>query len=237
MYFSLITPYPGRELAAAHARLNGPYAEHQWLWRFFPAAAGSARDFLFHRRDLDGVPRFYVVSARPPQPDDPAWQVRTQAYAPRLAAGTRLGFDLRANPVVTRGADGKHSRHDVVMDAKKRLLAERGLSRWNDWPLDHVGAEGQPDPRPPLYALVQTHCSVWLQTRAEAGGFAVDPASLVVDAYRQQDGKCGQVRFSTVDFRGELTVTDPERFAATLRTGVGPAKAFGCGLLLVRPLA
>lgn len=237
MYFSLITPHPGRELAAAHARLDGPYTEHQWLWRFFPAAAGSTRDFLFHRRDVDGVPRFYVVSSRAPQPADPAWHVRSQSYAPRLTMGSRLGFELRANPVVTRSADGKHNRHDVVMDAKKRLLAERGLSCWNDWPASLTTTQGQPDPRPPLYALVHTHCGAWLQARAESSGFQIDPDSLVVEAYRQQGGKRGQLCFSTVDFRGQLTVTDPERFTAALHGGIGPAKAFGCGLLLVRPLA
>lgn len=44
-------------------------------------------------------------------------------------------------------------------------------------------------------------------------------------------------RFSTVDFSGERTVTDPGLFGTALPTGIGHAKAFGCGLLLVRPLA
>ena len=236
MYFSLIMPHPDRELAAAHARLSGPYAEHQWLWRFFPAEAGSPRDFLFHRREVAGRPRYYGVSVRAPHSDDPSWLVQTQSYAPRVAAGMRLGFELRANPVVSRRVDGKHGRHDVVMDAKRRMLAERGLSRWVEWKPDRIAADGQPDPRPQLYELVQINCSAWLEARAEAGGFAIDPACLVADAYQQQAGKQGQLHFSTVDFRGELTVIDPDRFSATLRQGIGPAKAFGCGLLLVRPL-
>lgn len=238
MYFSLITPRPGQELAAAHVQLQGqgPYREHQWLWRFFPAAAGSPRDFLFRRRDIDGLPRYYVVSAREPRPADPAWQVRTQSYAPRLAAGDRLGFELRANPVVTRHVGGKHGRHDVVMDAKKRLLAERGLSTWEDWQGDRRHANGEPDPRPALYELVQSSCTDWLQARAEAGGFATDAGELCVEAYQQHGGKKGQLHFSSVDFRGALTVIDPVRFAAALHQGIGPAKAFGCGLLLVRPL-
>lgn len=39
--------------------------------------------------------------------------------------------------------------------------------------------------------------------------------------------------FSSVDFDGELTVTDPELFQAMLFNGVGPSKAFGCGLMMV----
>lgn len=35
---------------------------------------------------------------------------------------------------------------------------------------------------------------------------------------------------------GGVFVIDAERFATTLASGIGRAKAFGCGLLLVRPL-
>ena len=38
----------------------------------------------------------------------------------------------------------------------------------------------------------------------------------------------------TLDFGGILTVVDPERFIEALYQGVGSAKAFGCGLMLVR---
>ena len=42
------------------------------------------------------------------------------------------------------------------------------------------------------------------------------------------------IEYSTLDFAGILEVTDPERFQNTLFNGIGPAKGFGCGLLLVR---
>lgn len=38
----------------------------------------------------------------------------------------------------------------------------------------------------------------------------------------------------TVTFEGVLRVSDPERLTALLENGIGPAKAFGCGLMLVR---
>ena len=40
--------------------------------------------------------------------------------------------------------------------------------------------------------------------------------------------------FSSVDFEGELEVTDAPKLVEVLFTGIGPAKAFGCGLMLVR---
>jgi CRISPR system Cascade subunit CasE len=50
--------------------------------------------------------------------------------------------------------------------------------------------------------------------------------------WRQRGGK--GIALSTLDFEGGLAVTDPERLRVVLLAGIGPAKAFGCGLLLVR---
>jgi CRISPR system Cascade subunit CasE len=45
-----------------------------------------------------------------------------------------------------------------------------------------------------------------------------------------------EIQFSRVDFAGEPPVAEPGAFCAALAQGVGHAKAFGCGLLLVRPI-
>lgn len=232
MYFSLISPAPGRERDAAHARALGPYEEHQWLWRFFPDQPDANRDFLFCRREIEGASRFYLVSGRPPTSPDAAWSVQTRGYAPELGLGARLRFELRANPVVTSQRNGKARRDDVVMAEKKRLLQERELKSWSDW---------QDADKPQLYDLVDRTCRRWLIRRAETHGFLVDEDALRVDGYlthveRRYLPKKQQLRFSTVDFSGVLTVTDPDRFHTALTTGIGPAKAFGCGLLLVRRL-
>jgi CRISPR system Cascade subunit CasE len=225
MYFTVITPSPGRAREAAQQRATGPYSEHQWLWSFFPAEEGSPRDFLFRRMDIDGMPRFYLVSKRLPQTLHGAWRVQSREYAPRLAAGTLLRFDLRANPVVTIGTDGKSTRHDVVMHEKKRLLAERGLARWQEW----KGHE-----KPELYELVNDACGRWLVSRSPRLGFEIVRGSLLVAGYAQHIVKKGSLRFSTVDFSGVLRVTETTAFSDSLVGGVGHAKAFGCGLLLVR---
>jgi CRISPR system Cascade subunit CasE len=47
-------------------------------------------------------------------------------------------------------------------------------------------------------------------------------------------GKGDKAGFSSVDFAGELQITDMEKFKETLFAGIGRSKAFGCGLLLVR---
>lgn len=229
MYFSLITPAEGRVHEALQQRVDGPYADHQWLWRWFPAPAGSARDFIF-RRHADGeLLRYYAVSKRSPAELEGAWRVQVREYAPVIKTGERFSFELRANPTVRHGRDGKSKRHDVVMEAKKKLLAERGLSRWADW-LDD-GA------KPELAALVQQSCGDWLARRGESLGFEPVPESLIVEAHEQHRERADQsMQFTTVDFSGELRVTDAQAFRLALLSGVGSAKGMGCGLLMVRRL-
>ena len=232
MYFSLITPAQGRLRDAANQRSRGPYEEHRWLWRFFPGEPDAKRDFLFRRREVAGTARYYLVSARQPHEQDDAWSVQTRKYAPELDAGTRLRFDLRVNPVVAVKRDGKSRRDDVVMAEKKRLLQERGLTHWQQW---------SGDDKPALYDVVDRTCAAWLQARAERLGFSVDREYLTVDAYQTHVEKRElpdkqRLRFSTVEFSGLLTVGDAKKFQHTLFHGIGPAKAFGCGLLLVRRL-
>ncbi|MEO8298913.1 MAG: type I-E CRISPR-associated protein Cas6/Cse3/CasE [Burkholderiales bacterium] len=226
MYFSLLTPVEGHERAAIHQRLAGPYADHQWLWRLFPAAPGTPRDFMFRRHDHDGVPRYYVVSHRAPTPIDDAWHLQCRDYAPNVEVGEQLQFELRVNPTVRHARDGKSKRHDVVIEAKKTLLRERGLQRWDDW---------QGDDKPALQELVHQACGAWLARRGEALGFELDADTVLVEAYEQhREKREGSLQFTSVDLRGRLTVTDPQAFNAALFNGIGHAKAFGCGLLLVR---
>lgn len=230
MYFSLINPALGHEREAAHDWMRSAYEQHQWLWRFLPAPAGTQRRFLFRRRDVDGLPRFYVVSPEEPHSPSPYWQVTSKRYAPVLKAGDVLDFELRANPVVTgRSESGKAARHDVVMQAKTRLLRERGLVRWSDW----TDAD-----RPALADLVLQSAGAWLQTRSGRLGFDLVNAdnTLRVDGYEQHRGKGGALRLSTVDFSGRLRVVNAEALRETLYSGIGHGKAFGCGLMLLRPV-
>ena len=118
-------------------------------------------------------------------------------------------------------------RYDMVMHEKKRLLVERGCVRWSQWP----GAE-----RPALTDLVRQTCLGWLLARAGRIGCTFDEPSLMAEGYTQHRGKADELRFSSVDFNGGLTVADAAAFTVALTRGVGHAKAFGYGLLLVKPL-
>ena len=51
----------------------------------------------------------------------------------------------------------------------------------------------------------------------------------------KQKDKRPPLSLYTVQFDGLLEITDAEKFAQALQTGIGPAKAFGCGLLSLAP--
>jgi CRISPR system Cascade subunit CasE len=221
MYMSRIT------LRADHGHLGrmaemvggGGYRTHQALWRLFEVAPDVQRDFLYRQEPQGGMPRFLMVSRRRPQDREGLWSVESKDYAPQLNVGQRLAFSLRVNPVVTRSDENRHQhRHDVVMDLKKRLRSEE-------------------ETRLRQAELVQQAAWEWLLPRAEKAGFSVISESFLAEEYRQHElrkNKGKPIRFSTVDCNGVLTVTDVAQMTETLFNGIGPSKAFGCGLLLVR---
>ncbi len=78
----------------------------------------------------------------------------------------------------------------------------------------------------------------WMQRKAEHNGFAVNKESLVVGAPIDEvfirDGRRG--KHVSVDFKGYLTVTNREAFRTAFERGIGSAKAFGFGLLMLQPI-
>ncbi len=225
MYFSRLTFNPlVNPQQLAQTLLQDTYREHQALWQLFDTDPDATRDFLYRQVIEQGRIKYYVLSERMPVDKSGIWLVdKPKPYDPKLVEGQRLFFNLRANPVVTVATvEGKKLRHDVVMNAKKQM-----------------GFDALPPAdRPMLQQLVQDSCMPWLQMRSELNGFSIEPNLVTVDGYQQHESFAKQqkrpVRYSTVDFQGILTVTDSDRFRSALFSGIGKAKAFGCGLLLVK---
>lgn len=53
----------------------------------------------------------------------------------------------------------------------------------------------------------------------------------------QRRGSDDKFHHTAITAAGHATITEPEAFTEALQIGVGPAKAYGCGLLLARPAA
>lgn len=225
MYFSRIMFNPlVNHQQLAQTLCQDTYREHQALWQLFDSDPDASRDFLYRQVIENGKIKYYVLSERMPIDKSGMWLIDPpKPYAPQLSEGQKLFFTLRANPIVTvTAANGKKQRHDVVMHEKKR-----------------IGFDKLPaDEKPQLQDLIQSSCMQWLRTRSEPNGFDFEMEKLTVEAYQQHESFAKQqkhpVRYSTVDYQGILTVTDPEVFRKTLFSGIGKAKAFGCGLLLVK---
>ncbi len=190
-------------------------AAHRLVWALFADGPDRQRDFLW-REEKPG--RFMALSARAPTPMPDLFDVDATPFEPALAVGDRLRFSLRANAVVARSeASGRRGkRHDVVMDALHALPeGQRAGAR-----LETVASAG---------------CA-WLHRQGAAHGFAPDNGT-AVDGYETvripRDGT-RPARFGQLDFTGLLTVTDPAAFLSALAAGFGRARAFGCGLMLIR---
>lgn len=82
----------------------------------------------------------------------------------------------------------------------------------------------------------------WLRRKGELHGFDVKRAT-VDGGQRHRDwignrasAERHRLTVYTVHFDGVLQVTDSERFNDAWRRGIGPARAFGCGLLALAPV-
>ena len=201
---------------------GGGYREHQALWKLFDGDNNARRDFLFRRDDKSREPTYFVVSQRKPNDTSGYWHIEPKPYTPQLTKGQKLAFSLRINPVITRtDTNGRGKRHDLIMDQKKRL-------GWK---------ELTPDQREPLPKLIQKAGEQWLNSHRQER-LGIETNALRADgysihySYKPKQEK--RITYSTLDLQGILTVTDNEKLKKALFEGIGPAKAFGCGLLLVR---
>ncbi len=201
----------------------GGYHVHQLVWKLFSDQPDRRRDFIYRYEPADNWPSFYTVSCREPTDETGLWDIQTKEYKPNLSMGQQLGFSLRANPVRSRhDTTGRQQRHDVVMEEKMKLhnMGNRKIN---------------------LPEIVQEQGYLWLEKRSAPQGFSISSAAIKVDGYRQHKFFKGKghspVTFSTLDFSGIVVVTDPDVFIKNaLFCGIGPAKSFGCGLMLVRRL-
>ncbi len=75
--------------------------------------------------------------------------------------------------------------------------------------------------------------AAWLACKSRRHGFRVLDFS-ISHSQRQTSRKKG-ITIYTVQYDGRLQITDAAKFREALQKGIGPAKAFGCGLLSIAP--
>lgn len=216
MYLSRLTLARSPDMAAIGALLEPGHdgrrmdAHHRLIWAAFAGDPQGRRDFLWRAMEPGS---FLVLSPRPPDRSPLFEPPQTQPFAPDLRAGDRLAFVLRANAARTvTGADGRKRHRDVVMEALHGLpRGERAEARMQ---------------------LAQPAGKAWLSAQGERAGFNLQYAEAT--AYRVLEPRHNGPRFGVLDLEGVIEVTDPAAFLPRLIQGFGRAKAFGCGLMLIR---
>jgi CRISPR system Cascade subunit CasE len=210
-------------ITRAKLRASGTRSDrnHGPVWSLFAGLAEGAgaesRDFQFREDEPD---MFVIVSKRPPEDPDRLWSLESKPYEPALAVGCRLGFSLRANPAMALPQPGEKrgKRVDAVMHAKSKL---------DD---DARNAFGKDEA-----AIVGLD---WLIKRGPGIGVEFDAGACGATGYSHvripRPKREKTIEFSEIEFSGAFTVTDPDKLRAALFNGIGKAKAYGCGLMLVR---
>ncbi len=198
--------------------VKNPYNIHRRLWSLFPgeppeprqSATEKRHGFLFRMEDYQtGRPaRFLVQSRREPASATSIYKLGCREFNPQPQPGQRLAFLLTANPTKT------------ILDTQKDAKLNKRPNR-----------KGQFKCRVPL--IQEEDQRNWLirhlAEAADIEAMAVLPHSPLYFFKNRQGGK-----LVTATFEGLLQVKSPNVLRQLLENGIGPAKAFGCGLLLVR---
>jgi CRISPR system Cascade subunit CasE len=187
-------------------------AAHNLLWSVFADGPERTRDFLWRQEDDN---HFLTLSARPPIQSDLFQPHQVKPFAPRLAAGDLLEYRLRANATRMKRAG---PRVDIVMDALHGLPREERAEKRLDLAAD-AAAE-------------------WMSRQGDRAGFRLLDATVEDYSVEALPGHRGarrhQPQFGIIEVAGRLDVTDPALFLESVGRGFGRAKAFGCGLMLIR---
>ena len=196
------------DLARRH--ISDTYAWHRVVWDCFPGRPDANRDFLLRLDWVNDCCRVYVLSMT--EPIRPSWCLPEawglKGVAPSFLQHSIYSFNLLANP----------TRMVHVFDAN-------GQRRKNGRRLALLHEDEQ---------------RRWLTAKAEQHGFRLEEnAPLGIDEigtlpFRRKQSTGTHIG---VRFRGMLRVIDRKLFTEAFHCGIGTAKAFGFGMLLLQPIS
>ena len=216
------------EIARTESMLDN-YVWHKRLWEgCFPDKPNAGRNFLTRIDQLEGAFRIWILAKR--KPERPRW-CPSDGFALNEIAASFLthryyAFDLRANPVKTlvqRGPNGE----TLLRPNGKRKSGKR------------VPLVKPDDLRAWFIQKGNVRCRDQETGLDVPGGFRIvedKPLEIspMVEHYFRKKGQSGY--HGGVQFRGTLEVTDQKKFIETYQSGIGSAKGFGFGLLLLAPI-
>lgn len=195
-------------------------------------------------------PALYVLTTSKPDwshivenagwPDADGEHATIRDYTPllaQIAIGRQFAFRLTANPVQNTAAPVKPSTIQTEQTARGERrrsyrLGHRTATEQLRWFLDRTSRWGFQVPPartdPPAPGLAHDHAED--EPANEVRITARDRKSF------NKNGGGMPVVLHTVMYEGHLQVTDAQLLTQHLLGGIGPAKAYGCGLLTLAPL-
>jgi CRISPR system Cascade subunit CasE len=190
-----------------------PYQHHRRLWQLFPETPAETR------RTSDAVRHGFLFRVEQNRPGQPATILMQSRIQPQPAMGVRL--------LASRMIDPKPS----IGQRLAFLLTANPIKTIRDTELSRKTPKRRQSCRVPL--LHEKDQREWLR-RKLAGAAEVETTSLLPHQplFFHKGDRAGKL--VTLTYEGTLQVENPQRLLALMTNGVGPAKAFGCGLLLVR---
>lgn len=209
------------------------YSWHKLLWQCYPGNPDAKRDFLTRIDQLEGAYRLWVLSQRKPARPDwcPEAGFAVSEVSSSFLTHRFYAFDLRANPtkcLVQRGPQGetlyrpngkrKHGKRVPLVkpDELRDWLIQKGKVR------ALISKEGeQPKELPGGFRVV------------ESKERPLEIRPMAESHFRKNEHAAYH---GGVQFRGVLEVTDREHFIESYKSGIGGAKGFGFGLLLLAPI-
>ncbi|HCL57918.1 MAG TPA: type I-E CRISPR-associated protein Cas6/Cse3/CasE [Spirochaetia bacterium] len=190
--------------------LTDLYRWHQHSWDLFPGRNHEKRQFLTRLDPVAPGFRFYTLSAI--EPVCPKWVPRESFQVKKIHESflsyTLYRFDLRANP--TKKIKSFNEKGEEKKNGKRiALLKEEDLLQWLNRKAEANGFEVIQNPKPEIEPPVQ---NAFFKDKSFRGS-----------------------HFGAV-FKGILKVKDPALFKKAFLEGIGSAKSFGFGMLLLQPV-
>jgi len=219
------------EIDAERARAEGiadSYTWHKKIWTCFPGQPDMERNFLTRIDLMEGAFRVWILSGV--EPICPSWcQVEGFALnkvAPSFLSHRHYAFDVRVNPVKSLVQRDKNGQPLLKSNGKRR-------------PGKRVALTNQDELQAWLVRKGEVRSQEGETGRPVPGGFRIVEErpleiSPMMESHFRKKGQRGY--HGGVQFRGVLEVTDREHFTRTYQSGIGSAKGFGFGLLLLAPI-
>ena len=160
-------------------------------------------------------------------------RLRSKRMPEGFKSGRHLGFDVRLRPVRRLARDLRDPQSGRVMRKGQEVDAFR-LAVIRRFP------EGWADPNTAASRHGVTRESVYAEWLTERLGDAASLEEHNLAAFRRSRAVRGPGRMPEgpdATVHGTLSVTEPDRFADILRHGLGRHRAYGYGMLLLRPPA